>query len=157
MNNGGVPPSSSSANHGDAPLNGDAPPPPPPPPNIAGQVGGQGAINGNVDQAPPPPSPPNVDPNKKPEGSAADSENSGKAVVFDQNTYVSLVGLIGRFNAQLDELSAEQKRTKELLEKQQSADNSKPSPKRQRKPPSPKTGSRSQSPKSPEQQLPAST
>ena len=157
VNNGGVPPSSSSANHGDAPLNGDAPPPPPPPPNIAGQVGGQGAINGNVDQAPPPPSPPNVDPNKKPEGSAADSENSGKAVVFDQNTYVSLVGLIGRFNAQLDELSAEQKRTKELLEKQQSADNSKPSPKRQRKPPSPKTGSRSQSPKSPEQQLPAST
>ena len=150
--NSGSAPSSSSK---DAPPNGDALLPPL---ATAADTGGQGANAGQGLHAPlatPIPALP-LNPQESNSGitnkeaSPQDLNSAGKNVVFDQNTYVSLMGLVDRLNSQYDALAAEQKRTQDLLVKQQAAASAKPSPtpKRGRKASSPKPDPKSLSPRS---------
>ena len=159
--------------------NGGGPPkdtPNPPQPN--GQ--GQGALAGSgnlappassTDQSPngntPDPNPNGNGPDPNPKGNSTDSSskgsnsdtpNGGKGVVFDQASYVSFMGVLDRFNSQLDALSEEQKRTREILERQRTTtENKSPPNNKRRKNASPRVGQRRDASKSPEPQLSPAT
>ena len=125
------------------------------PPLILVPEGGSGANAGIGIPAPTPSPTATRGSNKNSEGLTPDAQNTAKGVVFDQQSYVTFLGLIDRVNSQLDDLKAEQKRTREVLSKQKSAESprSPPTPKRSRKASSPKVDPKTDSPKSPESQF----
>ena len=165
VNNGGGPSNSNNAANSGEPVNnnnaantGETPPNNPVANTLSPLVsdGGSGANAVGGNQAPPLPTAQTLDINTNSGGSAADTPNTAKGVVIDQQSYVSFLGLMDRVNHQLDALNAEQARTQEILNKQQPTERprSPPDPKRSRKTqasrvsPEPKTSLRS-----PDQQL----
>ena len=124
------------------------------PPSTLGPDSGTGANAGGGILAPAPPTA--VAPiNAGAESSMPSTSNAARSVVFDQQSYVNFLGLMDRFKDQLEDLSAEQKRTREMLAKQQAADapRSPSHSKRSRKASSPSLDTPSAAARSPEAQF----